>query len=298
MQQQTLFSVQSMSGLGTSYSVDLDKRTCTCPAFLNKYAFQGKPCKHLLKVAMENGINLEDLPITVGKQVSPGGKWCVADVDPVSAYKTIERFSRQRLSKNFIMRDFLYLSEATHRGVGNYPEADHEHVLECGRQLCARVLEPVLEKFGNFAITYGYSNRQHMDWGLSPQQAKKKYNSSNPHHWNRGTFGEQVYARVDITPYCVVDKEVTKKEFGHWLMHNLDIDLLMQWERSNTFCITIGPRPRRVWLEWVQGGTGEGGSNKKTFMGVDYWENKYPFMPVDKRPKYGPSMSGGKMWWG
>jgi hypothetical protein len=294
MEQQSLFKVESFSGAG-AYEVSLVHKTCTCPAFKNKYAYSGGACKHLLKVAMGQGVNLDDIvPV---KKEHKGSKWDIADLDPWDAYKVIERFSRQRLSKNFIMRDFLYLSEATHRWVGNYPEEDHDHVLDCGRELCVRVLEPILERFGRFAITYGYSNRKHMDWGLSESEAKKKYRSSNPHHWNRGTFGHQIYARVDIVPFCVVDGEVSRKEFGQWVMDTLDVDLLMQWEKSSAYCITISPKPRRVWLEWCKAGDGEGGSNKRTFRGTHYWEKVFPSLPPESRPKYYPSATGGKMWW-
>lgn len=208
--------------------------------------------------------------------------------------KEYEALCRTRLSKNFILRDFMFSVEAAIAGNSNFPSDNVDQVIESGKQLCSRVLEPIREKFGGFGITFGYLNRAGMD--ADPDHAKNP-KSSSPHHWDRGTFGNQVYARVDIWPYCLEAGEVTKEEFGKWCMMNLDIDLFMMWEKANIFCITIGPRPRRVWLEWVPKGKGDGNSNRKTYMGEHFWRRVYPSLPEHERPKFAPSCTGGSMQW-
>ena len=158
------------------------------------------------------------------------------------------------------------------------------------------MLEPVLAQFGRFAITYGYQSRESMDADLARTAKLTTPNSSNPHHWDRQTFGDEVYARVDIWPFCVEDGEVPKMEFGRWLMHNLDIDLCMTWTRSNVFCLTVGPVPRRCWMQWGRPSLGE--PKQEVFMGADYWQRVYPGLLEKDRPRFGPSMTGGKMHWG
>ena len=79
-------------------------------------------------------------------------------------------------------------------------------------------------------------------------------------------------------------------------MHNLDIDLCMTWTRSNVFCLTISPRPRRCWVQWGRPSLGE--AKQETFFGVDYWQRVYPGLPVDQRPKFAPSCTGGRLNWG
>ena len=116
-------------------------------------------------------------------------------------------------------------------------------VIRAGTALCGEVLEPLLARFGRFAITYGFQCRQGVEVALSPERRISRPHSSSPHQWDRATFGTRVYARVDIWPFCVEDGEVAKMDYGRWVMHNLDVDLLMQWTRSNVFCITIGPQP-------------------------------------------------------
>ena len=78
-------------------------------------------------------------------------------------------------------------------------------------------------------------------------------------------------------------------------MHALDIDLLMQWKRSNVYCITVSPKPRRVWLEWGSRRLGE--PRQEVFMGTEYWTRQYPLLPPQERPRFGPSCTGGELQW-
>ncbi len=205
-----------------------------------------------------------------------------------------DKLSRTRLSKNFILRDFLFCASSAARGLTNYPEHP-ESVVLAGRALCEKLLEPLLAQFGNFAITFGYQSRQSMDRDLASGSKRPAPHSSSPHHWDRKTFGEQVYARVDILPFCVEDGEVGKHAYGQWLMHNLDVDLCMTWTRSNVFCLTISPRPRRCWVEWGRSSLGE--PKQQTFMGAEYWREVYPMLPDSEKPKFGPSCTNGAMHW-
>ncbi len=212
---------------------------------------------------------------------------------PEELYKKIDEFSRVRLSKNFIMRDFLFTAYGSAHGLHNYPMDNVAQVIKAGKELCSKVLEPILEKFGRFSITFGYQNRLQMEYEM--KQPIKRH-SSSPHHWDRGTYGQRVYARVDILPFCVEDGEVSKEDFAEWCMMNLDIDLFMQWDKSNVCCITISPSPRRVWLKWVKWGAGDNGSNKIDYWGVDFWTKVFPSLPNSKKPKYHPSHTKGAMW--
>lgn len=205
-----------------------------------------------------------------------------------------DKFTRTRLSKNFILRDFLYSSDSDFRGISNMPE-DRAAVVKASKALAEKVLEPILEHFGRFAITFAYQSRQGIEADWSDEKRRSHSRSSSPHQFDRLTWGDQVYARIDILPFCVEDGEVTKPEFGRWVMHNLDICLLMQWKRSNVFCITISPKPRRLWLEW--GSPENGDPKRETFMGAEYWQEIYPSLPENERPKFGPSCTGGSIQW-
>lgn len=216
---------------------------------------------------------------------------------PIKNYKAkfrqYEDLARVRLSKNFILRDFLFSTESAVLGLNNLPE-DPEQVIRSGRMLCEKVLEPILARFGRFAITFGYQCREAMEYGWSAEKLANPH-SSSPHSWDRGSFGKEVYARVDILPFCVEDGAVDKHEFARWCMMNLDIDLLQMWHRANVFCITISPKPRRVWLEW---GSASRGEPKRTgHMGTHYWREIYPNLPEHERPKFAPSCTQGSLRW-
>jgi hypothetical protein len=204
-----------------------------------------------------------------------------------------EALGRVRLSQNFILRDFMFSTDGACRGLSNFPE-DPDMVIRAGKALCEKVLEPVLAKFGRFAITFGYQSREGLEFSWPKEKREAKGCNSNPHMWDRKSWGDQVYCRVDILPFVVADGLVDRYEFARWCMLNLDIDLLMQWTRSSGYCISISPKPRRIWLEW-----GELDAPRCTFfMGTEYWRNTYPALPKAERPKFAPSHTGGRMQWG
>lgn len=207
---------------------------------------------------------------------------------------SLDALSRVRLSQNFILRDFLFCASAAANGLSNCPE-NTAAVVQAGRVLCEKLLEPIVAHFGRFAITYGYQSRASMDADLRRRTREVLPRSSSPHHWDRGTFGNEVYARVDILPFCVEDGHVSKHEFGHWVMHNLDCDLCMTWTRSNVFCMTVSPLPRRCWVQWGRPEKGE--PKQEVFMGATYWQTVFPALADHERPRFYPSATGGRMQW-
>lgn len=206
-----------------------------------------------------------------------------------------DNWTRTRLSKNYILRDFLYSSDSDFRGIRNVPH-DREVVLKAARTLANEILEPIIDQFGKLHITFAYQSRAGIEADWSPAKKKANPHSSSPHQFDRKTYISKTYCRIDIWPMCVEDGLVSKYEFGHWLMHNLDIDLLMQWKRSNVFCITYSEfKPRRVWLEW--GSTENGEPKRETFMGAEYWQKIYPYLPEEQQPRFAPSATGGSIQW-
>lgn len=205
-----------------------------------------------------------------------------------------EALARVRLSKHYILRDFLFSTECAARGLTNYPE-DPDMVIRAGKALCEKVLEPIRERWGHVFITFGHQSREGIEWGWSKARREANRHSSSPHQFDRRTFGNLVYARCDVLPICVEDGKLSKYEFGRWVMSNLDVCLLMQWRRSNVCCITISPRPRRVWVLWGNPQIGE--PKQEMLMGAAYWREVYPYLPEEQRPKFGPSCTGGRMQW-
>jgi hypothetical protein len=70
-------------------------------------------------------------------------------------YDALEALGRERLSRNFYMREFLYSEIANWHQLRNVP--DHpNHALRVGRELCTELLEPLQMRFGRVHIRSGY----------------------------------------------------------------------------------------------------------------------------------------------
>jgi hypothetical protein len=73
--------------------------------------------------------------------------------------KALEDLGRQRLSRNFFLRDFLHSEIAEVEGMANIPQ-DRQLAVEAGRGLCAHVLEPIQEQLGRVSIRSGYRSAE------------------------------------------------------------------------------------------------------------------------------------------
>ena len=82
----------------------------------------------------------------------------------------LENFGRERLSKSYYMRDFLYSDISQMHGIPNLPD-DPGLALAAGRRLCQELLEPLQSHFGRIAIRSAYRsasvNRYGNEHGLN-----------------------------------------------------------------------------------------------------------------------------------
>src|ERR1700690_1860438 len=67
----------------------------------------------------------------------------------------LEELGRQRLSRSFFMRDFLYSEISAIHGIPNIP-GDPELAIAAGKRLCEELLEPLQATFGRIAIRSAY----------------------------------------------------------------------------------------------------------------------------------------------
>ncbi|MCY3969460.1 MAG: hypothetical protein OXG74_05980 [Acidobacteria bacterium] len=68
-----------------------------------------------------------------------------------SVLNALDDFGRERLSKHYFMRDFLYSEIASVHGIPNVPE-DAELAVKAGKALCRNLLEPLRHVFGHVTI--------------------------------------------------------------------------------------------------------------------------------------------------
>ncbi|GAB1363415.1 hypothetical protein MASR1M32_26510 [Rhodobacter sp.] len=65
----------------------------------------------------------------------------------------LEALGRERLSRHFFMRDFLYSEIGNFEGIPNIPD-DPDLALLTGRRLAEDLLEPLVETFGPIAVRF------------------------------------------------------------------------------------------------------------------------------------------------
>ena len=96
-------------------------------------------------------------------------------------FRALEAFGRERLSRHFFMRDFLYSEIAAVHGIPNVPD-DPKLAIEAGKGLCENLLEPLRRIFGHITIrsafrsttVNGYGNK-HSKHGFSCAKNERNF---------------------------------------------------------------------------------------------------------------------------
>ena len=98
--------------------------------------------------------------------------------------EALEAFGRERLSRHFFMRDFLYSEIAAVHGIPNVPD-DPELAIEAGRGLCEQLLEPLREVFGHITIRSAFRSTTVNRYGTEHRLncANNEYNFAR-HIWD------------------------------------------------------------------------------------------------------------------
>ena len=117
----------------------------------------------------------------------------------------LTEFGRERLSKHFFMRDFLFSDIASIHGLNNVPD-DPDLAIAAGKKLCEELLEPLQDRFGRIAIRSAFRSCQVNGLGNEMQRAgKAKYNCSA----NEANFAHHIWDRRDASGHmgamaCIV----------------------------------------------------------------------------------------------
>ena len=71
----------------------------------------------------------------------------------------LTKLGRERLSRHFFMRDFLYSEIAAVHGLANLP-TDPDLAIAAGKRLCEELLEPLQATFGRIVIRSAYRSAE------------------------------------------------------------------------------------------------------------------------------------------
>ena len=141
------------------------------------------------------------------------------ELDPPSinkrVFEALEAFGRERLSKHFFMRDFLYSEISAVHGIPNIP-SDPELALEAGKGLCEHLLEPLHRTFRQVVIRSAFRSRAVNAYG-SEHGFNCGYNERNraKHIWDWRDRDECMGATACIViPWFIDTKQY--QDTGDW----------------------------------------------------------------------------------
>jgi hypothetical protein len=102
-----------------------------------------------------------------------------------ATFAALEKLGRIRLSRHFVLRDFLHSEIASFHGIANIPD-DPALAVAAGRRLAQDLLDPLVETFGPITLRSAYRsaavNRFGNDHGLNC--ARNEASFAN-HIWDR-----------------------------------------------------------------------------------------------------------------
>ena len=163
-------------------------------------------------------------------------------------YDRIEALGRERLSRNFFMREFLYSEIAHQYQLHNFPHYP-EVALRTGGRLCTELLEPLQATFGRVHVRSGYRSPEVNDFGH-----KKKLNCASnesnhaAHIWDYpdATGGHGAIACV-VVPVLAdyIAQGGSWEEMAWWIHDRLPYSTLCFFSRLGAFNIGWHERPAR-----------------------------------------------------
>jgi len=167
----------------------------------------------------------------------------------------LERFGRERLSKSFFMRDFLYSEIASLNGFDNVP-SDPELAIAAGKQLCEQLLEPLQDAFGRIAVRSAYRSPQVNEFG-NKHNLSCASNASNAagHIWDLRDAENCVGATACIVIPSFYDRfgaEGDWKRLAWWIHDHLPYSEMEFFLTYWAFNLSWHERPKRRISNWIE----------------------------------------------
>lgn len=131
-----------------------------------------------------------------------------------SLMNPLDDFGRERLSKHYFMRDFLYSEIAAAHRIPNVPD-DAELALEAGRGLCENLLEPLHSIFGHVTIRSAFRSVSVNGFGNC---------HGLPCSSNKASYADHIWDHEDSAGYIGATACIVIPWFVDWLEEHPDRD--------------------------------------------------------------------------
>lgn len=159
----------------------------------------------------------------------------------------LETLGRERLSKSFFMRDFLYSEIANHYGIPNIPN-DPDLAIEAGKHLCEELLEPLQVTFGRIAIRSAYRSRAVNDLGNEKKHNCASSDSNRAAHiWDERDANGHMGAMACIVVPWFVDHCQPEQwpAMAYWVHNHLPYSSMTFFAKLGAFNLGWHEVPRR-----------------------------------------------------
>ena len=164
---------------------------------------------------------------------------------------SLETLGRERLSKYFFMRDFLYSEISNIHERANIPR-DVERTLEVGRAFCTQLLDPLHETFGCVSIRSGYRSPELNRFGNENKLncARNDY-PGECHIWDRE--GPMIGGASIVIPWFADQYAQGRdwRDLAYWIHDHLPYSEQWYFPKLAAFNLTWEPVPRRTISSYI-----------------------------------------------
>ena len=173
---------------------------------------------------------------------------------PVRTYAALEDFGRQRLSRHFVMRDFLYSEIGSFHAIPNLPD-DPELALQAGTRLATELLDPLVETFGTLTIRSAFRSAAVNGFGNAHDlNCARNEASFASHIWDhRDAAGRMGACACVIVPWFAdqYDKGRDWRDLAWWVHDHLDYSSIWVFPRRAAFNLTWREDPDRTISSYI-----------------------------------------------
>ncbi len=170
--------------------------------------------------------------------------------------RLLDRLGRERLSKHFYMRQFLYSEIGSAYGVPNVP-VDPDLALEAGRRLATELLDPLVDTFGAVEIRSAYRSPTVNELGnkLGLNCGSNEWNRAH-HIWDyRDKSGGIGATACVFIPWFTERYEAGRdwRDLAFWIHDHLPYSQLVFFSNRCAFNLNWRENPLRGIKSWIGG---------------------------------------------
>lgn len=166
----------------------------------------------------------------------------------------LEELGRERLSRHFFMRDFLYSEIGNFYGIQNIPD-DVNLALHVGRKLATELLEPLVETFGPIAVRSAYRSPAVNGFGAERGLGCASNEANRASHiWDQRDPDGHCGACVSVViPWFAdeYDRGRDWQDLAWWLYDHLDFHAITFFPKRAAFNLTWREAPERSISSWI-----------------------------------------------